>query len=176
MDDMKGYDPYQQNAPHLEWYGSNSHDGHRLASDGDCMDLFSPIFTLFGSRPPLSPDLSSSIPSSRKDSSDEAWSPKTQANPQQRKTVLRSWWAEISSALLALVCIFTIIGILLRVEGKLLSSWNFAVSPNAVISIICTTAKAAMILPVAESLSQLKWLQLQSSNLQSVTQCHPVQM
>lgn len=170
---MEEYDPYQQNAPHLDCHGPISHDAHGMSSVDDCTEILSPTATLFSPRIPLQPEPSSATPNAHKDSKDngpdELWAPVTQAGPQQRRTVLRSWWAEISSAILALACIFTIVGILLRVEDKLLSTWTFAVSPNALISVICTTAKAAMILPVAESISQLKWLHLHNSNLRYAT-------
>lgn len=71
----------------------------------------------------------------------------------------------MSSAIFAVLCILAIVTILARIDGKLLSSWTIAVAPNAVVSIICTAAKAAIILAVAESISQLKWLHIHTNNL-----------
>lgn len=50
--------------------------------------------------------------------------------------------------------------VLVEFDGKLLSSWVWAVSPNAVVSILSTASKAAMIMTVAECISQLKWIYL----------------
>jgi hypothetical protein len=63
-------------------------------------------------------------------------------------------------------CVVAIVVILSQIDGKPLSSWSLhAVSPNAIISTLSTAAKAAMILPVAESISQLKWLYLARQTL-----------
>ncbi|UNI23442.1 hypothetical protein JDV02_009259 [Purpureocillium takamizusanense] len=68
------------------------------------------------------------------------------------------WGAEIVCVVFSILCVVAIIIILSRVDGQLLSSWTIAVSPNAVVAVLSTAAKAAMILPVTESISQLKWL------------------
>jgi len=46
-------------------------------------------------------------------------------------------------------------------DGKPLSAWASPVTPNAVISVLSTAAKASMLLAAAESMSQLKWLHLE---------------
>lgn len=71
------------------------------------------------------------------------------------------WATEIGSAVFSILCVVAIVVVLSRLDGQLLSSWTLAISPNAVIAVVSTASKAAMILPVAESISQLKWLHLE---------------
>ena len=80
----------------------------------------------------------------------------------------KSWGAEIVGTLFSMLCVVAMVIILSKIDGRLLSSWTIAVSPNAVISVLSTASKAAMILPVAESLSQLKWLYLERQGLRYV--------
>lgn len=69
-----------------------------------------------------------------------------------------SWTIEISSQVFSILCMVAIIALLAKIDGSLLESWRSHVSPNAVISIASTAAKAALVLPVAQAISQLKWL------------------
>ena len=68
-----------------------------------------------------------------------------------------SWMVEIISQLLSILCVVAVIAVLAKFHGSLLESWTSPVSPNAVISVLSTAAKAALILPVAQAISQLKW-------------------
>lgn len=81
--------------------------------------------------------------------------------PYQPTSLRRSWGMEILSTIFSILCVVAMVIILYKIDGRLLSTWTIAVSPNAVISVLSTASKAAMILPVAESLSQLKWLYLE---------------
>lgn len=73
-----------------------------------------------------------------------------------------SWVWESAAAVLGMTCIGLLIGFLAYVDGSAYASWRYTISPNAVISIIITTAKAAMLVLVPSCLSQLKWNQYQS--------------
>jgi hypothetical protein len=53
---------------------------------------------------------------------------------------------------------FLIIFILFRVQDKPLTTWHFSIQPNSLISILTTVGKSAMLVAVAESIGQLKWL------------------
>jgi hypothetical protein len=68
------------------------------------------------------------------------------------------WMMEIISQLLSILCLVSVIAVLAKFNGSLLESWTSPVSPNAVIAVLSTAAKTAMILPVAQAISQLKWL------------------
>lgn len=47
--------------------------------------------------------------------------------------------------------------ILLRYNEQPIPDWNYGLTINGVVSVLAGIAKASMILPVAESISQLKW-------------------
>lgn len=85
---------------------------------------------------------------------------------QKKKGVLSEWWQEILSATSSILCTVAIVVILYNVDGKPLSQWTVPVSLNVVISILSTAGKAGLILPVAECISQLKWIHLQSKKSQ----------
>jgi hypothetical protein len=67
------------------------------------------------------------------------------------------WIWEVVSLLLSACCVGAIIVILLRYDNKPLPAWNYGLTINGVISVLAVVAKAAMILPIAEGISQLKW-------------------
>lgn len=50
------------------------------------------------------------------------------------------------------------VAVLLDTQGTALSAWHLSIAPNTVISVLATVSKASLLLPVAESISQLKWL------------------
>ncbi|CAG8134534.1 unnamed protein product [Penicillium nalgiovense] len=70
-----------------------------------------------------------------------------------------SWIWEIGCAILSVVYLALLIGFLGYVDGKAYLSWQYSISPNAVISVIATFAKAAMLVLVSVCLGQLKWKQ-----------------
>jgi hypothetical protein len=51
-----------------------------------------------------------------------------------------------------------IIVILFKVQDKPLANWHFSIQPNSLISVLTTVGKTAMLVAVAESIGQLKWL------------------
>lgn len=59
--------------------------------------------------------------------------------------------------MLCVSCITAIVAILLECDGKQTPQWNYGLTINGVISVLAGIAKASMILPIAESISQLKW-------------------
>ncbi|EME76912.1 uncharacterized protein MYCFIDRAFT_18181, partial [Pseudocercospora fijiensis CIRAD86] len=68
------------------------------------------------------------------------------------------WLWEILSAVFSLLCMGAVIAILAYMDKELLEDWHFPISPNALVSIFMTLAKSAMLLVVAEGISQLKWV------------------
>lgn len=72
----------------------------------------------------------------------------------------RGWWLEMLGAVCSIACVIALVIVLIKFDGKLLSSWVWVASPNAVVSILSTASKAMMILTVAECISQLKWVYL----------------
>lgn len=85
---------------------------------------------------------------------------------QKKGGVLSEWWQEILSAISSILCTVAIVVILYSVDGKPLANWIVPVSLNVVVSILSTAVKAGLILPVAECISQLKWIHLQSKKSQ----------
>lgn len=82
----------------------------------------------------------------------------------KRRRFLGEWWQEMLSALLSVFCLVFMIVILSKVNGSPLEDWDEPVSLNAVVSVLSTAGKASMILPVAECISQLKWIYLQGNS------------
>lgn len=67
------------------------------------------------------------------------------------------WIWEVGSLLLSTACVGATIVILLKYDNKPLPTWNYGLTINGVISVLAVVAKASMILPIAEAISQLKW-------------------
>lgn len=72
-----------------------------------------------------------------------------------RETV---WLMEILSFVVSLVALAVIIAILATHQDKSLPQWPTLISINSLVSIFTSILKAAMLLPVAEGISELKWI------------------
>lgn len=68
------------------------------------------------------------------------------------------WLWEATGAVISIVAMIAIIAILPQIHDKPLLSWTFALAPATLISAFITVAKTAMMLPIAECISQLKWI------------------
>ncbi|KAF9640040.1 hypothetical protein BFW01_g11846 [Lasiodiplodia theobromae] len=84
-------------------------------------------------------------------------------SPKQRSTLVskyyQNWWFwELAGAILSAVCILAVVVLAYNINKTLLSAWKLPSSPSTMISTFITIAKTAMLLPVSEGLSQLKWL------------------
>lgn len=67
------------------------------------------------------------------------------------------WLWEMAGAILSFICIVAVVAVLYRFHGQPLSAWKMPIAINSLISLFSTVAKAALLLPVAAYLSQLKW-------------------
>lgn len=67
------------------------------------------------------------------------------------------WVWEASSCLLSLILLGVICYQLKKIDGNYLSVWKWPWEPTAVLAFSVTIMKASMMVPVASSLSQLKW-------------------
>ncbi|KAK5128905.1 hypothetical protein LTR85_000238 [Meristemomyces frigidus] len=74
-----------------------------------------------------------------------------------RRVSITLWLWELLSLLTSTACIGAIMGILAYYNGRKLPDWSHGLTINGVISILAVIAKSALVLPVAEALSQLKW-------------------
>ncbi|KAF2086180.1 hypothetical protein K490DRAFT_17586, partial [Saccharata proteae CBS 121410] len=73
------------------------------------------------------------------------------------------WWLwEIGGMILSLACMAAIIAVLPYMDNRPLSEFKLSIAPNTLISTFITIAKTAMLLPVAEGISQLKWVYFQT--------------
>ena len=65
--------------------------------------------------------------------------------------------------MLSIVCFVAMLGVLIPVNQRAIASWPPSIiSPNALISLLSTIGKSALLLPITEGLSQLKWLSVQN--------------
>ncbi|KAL7770150.1 hypothetical protein CFE70_000083 [Pyrenophora teres f. teres 0-1] len=74
--------------------------------------------------------------------------------------VIERWLLEIVSWLISAVCMGAIIAVLVVLKDKPSSKWpftNLGITLNAFVSVLSRVAGAALLLPVAEALGQLKW-------------------
>ncbi|KOC17307.1 hypothetical protein AFLA70_821g000091 [Aspergillus flavus AF70] len=69
-----------------------------------------------------------------------------------------SWLWEITSLIFSAACVVAMVGVLIGVQGTSLSAWHLLIAPNTVISALATASKTSLLLPVTESISQLKWV------------------
>lgn len=90
----------------------------------------------------------------------------SQAPSQDQKRQLRwrnVWIWEFLVTFLSLGCMCAIGIILATMHGRPLARWPLPISPNALISVFATVSKSAMLLALAEGISQLKWVYFQRS-------------
>lgn len=84
--------------------------------------------------------------------------------PKQRdSSIQRLWlWEVLSIALAALALAAIVITLLLR-RDRPLPKWPSAITINALIAVFTAIFKACLMMPIAESIGQLKWLWYQKS-------------
>jgi hypothetical protein len=76
----------------------------------------------------------------------------------QISSLCSDWWLwEILGMSLSIICECVVIWLLIYMDKSPLSKWNGPISFNAMISIFAVIAKSAVLVPVAECISQLKW-------------------
>ncbi|KAF3012650.1 hypothetical protein E8E14_010861 [Neopestalotiopsis sp. 37M] len=68
------------------------------------------------------------------------------------------WWWEIGASALSIACVAAIVGVLVYINNLAIDQWNFQISPNSLIAVMTTISKAAMMVPIAACISQLKWV------------------
>ncbi|KAI1733682.1 hypothetical protein F4680DRAFT_462947 [Xylaria scruposa] len=70
------------------------------------------------------------------------------------------WTPEVFSAIFSVIFLLALIILLSRLDGRPISNWTIAVSPNAVVAILSIGSKASLIYALGQTISQLKWLHL----------------
>ncbi|OJJ67567.1 hypothetical protein ASPBRDRAFT_47625 [Aspergillus brasiliensis CBS 101740] len=77
--------------------------------------------------------------------------------PRSSKFSLSGWTWEIVSCVVAVAALVAIIIVLYNYDNRPMPDWPYGITLNAVVSVLVTLMKAAMIFPITEGLSQLKW-------------------
>lgn len=72
-----------------------------------------------------------------------------------------SWQQETWAMVFSLACLIAVAVIMAWIDGKRLSIWHWAIQPNAVISVLIVSSKAALMISTASCVSQLKWTHFQ---------------
>ncbi|KAJ8132249.1 hypothetical protein O1611_g1381 [Lasiodiplodia mahajangana] len=70
------------------------------------------------------------------------------------------WGPEIFSQICSVLFLLALIILLSRLDGRPLSTWTIAVSPNAFVAVLSIASKASLIYALGQTISQLKWLHL----------------
>lgn len=70
-----------------------------------------------------------------------------------------NWWAiELSCWSLATLSVIILIVVLASFDGRSLRDWRSGITINTVVNVISQIGQTAAIVPVAESISQMKWI------------------
>lgn len=75
-----------------------------------------------------------------------------------------SWIWEIGGSALGIISLALLVAFLAKIDGTAYDRWQYSISPNAVVSVITTIGKAAILVPVSACLSQLKWNRYRRAN------------
>ncbi|CAP69497.1 uncharacterized protein PODANS_1_11590 [Podospora anserina S mat+] len=70
---------------------------------------------------------------------------------------LGCWIVELTCCFISLVCLALTIAVFKIHEGQSLSEWPMAISLNTLVGFLVAIAQAALVVPLGEGLSQLKW-------------------
>ncbi|THZ15594.1 hypothetical protein D6C91_06744 [Aureobasidium pullulans] len=88
-------------------------------------------------------------------------SPSKTWNLYRRNPWYLSWQQETWAMIFSLSCLIAVAVIMAWIDGKRLSIWHWAIQPNAVISVLIVSSKAALMISTASCVSQLKWTHFQ---------------
>lgn len=89
--------------------------------------------------------------------SNEPISEHKKRRPGRRFDRVGSWTWEVGGCALSLVSIALLVVFLTYIDGNKYANWERSISPNTIVSVISTVAKASMLVPISSCLSQLKW-------------------
>ncbi|KAK4195627.1 hypothetical protein QBC40DRAFT_269118 [Triangularia verruculosa] len=112
--------------------------------------------------PPESGNPSSEIPrasqaESRRQSHFSTTSTDKEKPASQVWTVVWSWWPEIASFVLSLLCIPVLVILLRNYNTRPLSDWHLSITLNSVVAFISTVCRTSFIFPIVQALSQQRW-------------------
>lgn len=105
-------------------------------------------------QPPLDSEKAEPVPNIAQRIEQKLWNYNSSGN------VVERWLLEIVSWLISAICMGAIIAVLIVLKNQPLAKWPFTsmgLTLNAFVAILSRIAGAALLLPVAEALGQLKW-------------------
>lgn len=70
---------------------------------------------------------------------------------------LFEWSWELGSIFMSVICMCLIASILFYMDGKPTRTWKLPIQPNSLVAVFSTVAKSALLVPIAESIGQIKW-------------------
>jgi hypothetical protein len=79
------------------------------------------------------------------------------SNAKTRRSIVFDWWKEMLSVTVAVACTASSVLVLVYMNGRSLSEWQFRLQPNTFIALLATITRATLIHPLAECLGYLKW-------------------
>ncbi|KAL4887793.1 hypothetical protein BDV59DRAFT_196983 [Aspergillus ambiguus] len=72
--------------------------------------------------------------------------------------ILDTWFYEILAIVFSVACFVSIVGVLVAYNKKPAPSLSYGLTLNAIISILATASKSALIFAIGECIGQLKWV------------------
>lgn len=90
-----------------------------------------------------------------------------------RKRALSSklgWWWEVGACLVGIICMCLTVAILFYMSGKPLNAWRLPIQPNSLIAVFSAITKSALLIPIAECISQLMWVYYDKSKAEPLSQ------
>lgn len=102
--------------------------------------------------------------------SDHEFAESKRQNPQDTPSLVERWWLwEFSAWFICFAALLGMIGFLVPMDQRSVPNWvlsqsvrgytlGFSVSINSILSIFSTVVKSMILIPVAASIGQLKWL------------------
>ncbi|KAF2014124.1 hypothetical protein BU24DRAFT_462940 [Aaosphaeria arxii CBS 175.79] len=67
------------------------------------------------------------------------------------------WWWEAGAIALGTICTILTVAVLFTIDGKSMRTWALPIQPNSLVSVFSVVTKSALLVPIAESIGQLKW-------------------
>ncbi|KAF6838509.1 hypothetical protein CMUS01_04584 [Colletotrichum musicola] len=110
-----------------------------------------------------SPRRSSSSPPRHSDNSDNGKDSEAPAAVSEGKNVEAThfwWYWDLVGAAVAVICMILIAVTLGKANGEVLNRWPLSISPNTIVAVLTTVARTALLIPLGNSISQLKWRHL----------------
>jgi hypothetical protein len=91
------------------------------------------------------------------------YAPIEEQHSKKRNLLEHGWYAEGMAIAITFLCTAAVIGILVIMDNKPLSHWDFIISLNATVATLITAAQSTAIFSVTSCQSQSKWLHFKKS-------------